>query len=133
MRRHVAIAALLAASIAQGQEPKKYQSGQLLQMESLQCTVFVNPTSAAKPADSTVCQEYVVQADDILYHLRPRETKHVVLLPVGKEIGFRIEQGRFFVHTSGERKEHEYRVISMEHRERTDNGVQTALKINHLQ
>lgn len=133
MRRHLAIAALLAATIAQGQESKKYQTGQLLQMESLQCTVFVNPTSDAKPSDSTICHEYVVQADGVLYHLRPKETKHLVLLPVGKEIGFRMEQDRFFVRVNGDRKEHEYNVISMERREKTEAGVQTALKINHLQ
>ena len=42
MKTKMGLAVLLLASMAQAQEPKKYHTGQLLQMESLQCTVFEN-------------------------------------------------------------------------------------------
>ena len=134
MKSRLAFAVLLLASLAQAQDPKKYRTGQLLQMESLQCTVFENPNSGANAADATICQEYVVQGDDVLFHLRPKDTKHPVLLPVGKEVAYRIEEDRFFLRTSTDgKKEREYLVVSIEPRGSSDSTVQTAMKINHLQ
>lgn len=134
MKPKLALAVLLLASWAQAQEPKKYHTGLLLQMESLQCTVFENPISDAKATDSAMCQEYVLQGDNLLFHLRAKDPKHPVLLPVGKEVGYRIEEGRFFLHlATGDKKEHQYLVLSMEPREKSDVAVQTALKVNHLQ
>jgi hypothetical protein len=134
MKFRLAFAVLLFASLAQAQDPKKYRTGQLLQMESLQCTVFENPSSSANAADATICQEYVVQGDDVLFHLRPKDTKHAVLLPVGKEVGYRIDEDRFFLPTSTDgKKEREYLVVSLEPRGRSDSTVQTAMKVNHLQ
>ncbi|MGC2197576.1 MAG: hypothetical protein WA628_23090 [Terriglobales bacterium] len=132
MKSKLALAALLLASLAQAQEPKKYHTGQLLQMESLQCTVFENPS--ANVSDSAVCHEYVLQGDDVLFHLRAKDAKHFVLLPVGKEVGYRTEEDRFFLRLgAGDKKEHEYLVVSMEPRDKSEAGVQTALKVNHLQ
>ena len=94
----------------------------------------VDVLSTPNAADATVCQEYVVQGDDVLFHLRPKDTKHAVLLPVGKEVAYRIEQDRFFLHTSTDgKKEREYLVVSMEPRAQSDSTVQTAMKLNHLQ
>ena len=134
MRSKLVLTAILVASIAQAQEAKKYHSGQLLQMESLQCTVFENPSANADAADTVTCQEYVLQGEDILFHFRAKDTKHPLLLPVGKSVSYRIEEDRFFVKLSaGDRKEHEYQVVSMEARERPEAEVQSAMKINHLQ
>ena len=134
MRMKLVMGALLVASWAQAQESKKYHSGQLLQMESLQCTVFENPSSDAKASDSVMCQEYVLRGDSVLFHLRAKDLKHPVLLPVGKDVSYRIEEDRFFVKLSNaDRREHEYLVVSMEPGEKTETTVQSAMKINHLQ
>jgi hypothetical protein len=134
MQTKLVLVALLVASWAQAQEPKKYHSGQLLQMESLQCTVFENPSSDANASDSAMCQEYVLRGDDVLFHLRAKDLKHPVLLPVGKDVSYRIEEDRFFVKlSSSDRREHEYLVVSMEPREKPETTVQSAMKINHLQ
>lgn len=133
MKRKLAFTVLLLAALAQAQDPKKYHSGRLLQMESLQCTVFENQSSAAQASDATVCQEYVVQGDEVLFHLRPRDTKRPVFLPVGKEVGYRIDEGKFYLLLTGDRKEHQYVVVSMEARDRSQRTVESAMKINHLQ
>jgi hypothetical protein len=133
MKRELALAALLLASVAQAQEPKKYRTGQLLQMESLQCTVFETSGAGARSNDAAMCQEYVVQGDDVLFHLRAKDVKRPVLLPIGKEVSYRIEEDRFFLRfASNDRKEHEYEVVSMEPRTKSDAAVQ-AMKLNHLQ
>ena len=132
MTPKLALAALLLASLVHAQDTKKYHNGQLLQMESLECTVFENPSANA--SDSVVCQEYVLQGDEILFHLRAKDVKHTVLLPVGKEVGYRIEEDRFYLRLgAGDKKEHEYRVVAMEPRDKSGSSVQTALKVNHLQ
>src|SRR5262245_33100292 len=133
MKSKLALAVLLLASLAQAQDPKKYHSGRLLQMESLQCTVFESQSSAAQASDATVCQEYVVEGDEVLFHLRPTQTKRPVFLPVGKEVGYRVDEGKFYLLLTGERKEHQYVVVSMEARTRSEAPVESAMKINHLQ
>ena len=131
MRARLALCALLLASLAQAQESRKYQTGQLLQMESLQCTVFEHP--AAKETDTVFCREYVLRGDSVLFHLRATNPKRAVLLPVGKEVDYRIEEDRFFLHVAAlGKKEQEYTVVSMEPVEKPEASVQTA-KVNHLQ
>lgn len=129
------LAVLLLASVVQAQEPKKYHTGRLLQMESLQCTVFENVNSGSKNADSALCQEYVLQGDDVLFHLRAKDNKHPQLLPVGKDVEYRIEEDRFFLRleAKGDNKDHEYAVLSMEPSDKPAASTQTAMKINHLQ
>ena len=132
MKLKLALAALLLVSLAQAEEAKKYHNGKLLQMESLQCTVFEN--QSAKDSDSALCHEYVLQGDDVLFHLRAKDVKRPLLLPVGKEVGYRIEEDRFYLRLAGsDKKEHEYLVLSMEPREKSESAVQTALQVNHLQ
>jgi len=132
MKLKLALAALLLVSLAQAEEAKKYHNGKLLQMESLQCTVFEN--QSANASDSAICHEYVLQGDDVLFHLRAKDVRRPVLLPVGKEVGYRTEEDRFYLRLAGsDKKEHEYLVLSIEPREKSESGVQTALKVNHLQ
>jgi hypothetical protein len=133
MKPKLVLAVSLLSLMAQAQEPKKYHSGQLLQMESLQCTVFENPNPKPQAADAVTCQEYVLQGDDVLFHLRNRDVKHPILLPIGKDVTYRTEEDKFFVKLNGDRREHEYQVVSMEQRDKTDAPVQSAMKINHLQ
>ena len=133
MKPKLVLAVSLLSVMAQAQEAKKYHSGQLLQMESLQCTVFENPNSNPQAADTVTCQEYVLRGDDVLFHLRAKDVKHPILLPIGKDVTYRTEEDRFFVKLIGDRREHEYQVVSMEQRDKADTPVQSAMKINHLQ
>lgn len=134
MKSNLALTVLLLASMARAQEPKKYHTGQLLQMESLQCTVFEHASQNDTATDTTLCQEYVLQGDDVLFHLRAKDAKHPVLLPVGKDVDYRVEEDRFYLHlTTNDKKEHQYLVVSMERREKPASTVQTAMKVNHLQ
>jgi len=134
MKTKMALAVLMLASLAQAQEPKKYHTGQLLQMESLQCTVFENASHETDATDKTLCQEYVLQGDNALFHLRAKDVKHPLLLPVGKDVDYRLEEDRFYLHlAANDKKDHEYLVVSMEPREKSTPTVQTAMKINHLQ
>jgi hypothetical protein len=74
-----------------------------------------------------LCQEYVLQSDRIVYHIRPKDAKHPVLLPVGEAVQFRIEKSSLFLRDAeNNQKEHEYLVISMEPRSDAKDARDTA-------
>lgn len=123
------LAAFLALGcLGQAQTPK-YHTGKLLQMESVQCVVFESQHGSDQ-AGIANCQEYVLEADSVLFHFRSRDPKRPALLPVGAMAQYRIEEGHFFLRVDG--REREYAVVSMEPREFSAAPVKSA-KVNHLQ
>jgi len=116
------------ARLAQAEEPKKYHTGQLLQTESVQCIVF---QSQHEPSpDTSLCQEYVLQGDQVLFHFRAKDGKHFILLPVGKTVEYRQEQSHFYLRLA-DHKDHEYVVLSMEPKDQDSEPIRSAVKINH--
>ena len=86
MNAKILFAAILVASCAQGKEPKRYQTGTLQQMDSVECGVdensgksfvgeVVGTDSAHKKTHALLCQEYILQSDKIIYRIRPRDEK----------------------------------------------------------
>jgi hypothetical protein len=62
----------------------------------------------------TFCQEYVLETNHVVYHIRPREEKHPALLPVGEKAMFRIKKDFMVLKVpEGDDKEREYDVVSM--------------------
>jgi len=54
----------------------------------------------------------------VIYHIRPRDEKHPVLLPVGEKAQFRMEKDKMVLRVEdGDNKEREYSVVSMTPRE----------------
>ena len=125
MRFRIFIATILLASLAQAKEPKHYQSGTLLQMDSAECGVdensgksvvgeLVGTDSAHKKTHALLCQEYLLQSDRVIYRIRPRDEKHPVLLPVGEKAQFRIQKDKMLLRAEDlDDKEREYGVVSM--------------------
>src|SRR5579863_6097590 len=138
------LASILLAATAYAKEPKAYQSGKLLQMDSVKCGVdekdaksfageMIGTDSGHKKTQELLCQEYVLQTDKMLYRIRPRDEKHPVLLPVGEQAQFRLDKDKLLLRVEGmDSKEREYIVVSMKPR-----GESTAdagpLRPNHLQ
>ena len=106
-----------------------YDKGVLLSMDSSSCgtaekgskTVageILGTDGEHKNTEQVLCQEYVLQGDRIVYHIRPVETKHPQLLPVGDSVQFRLHNDKMYVRDrEGDTKEREYSVISMKVRE----------------
>jgi hypothetical protein len=129
MNAKILFAAILVASCAQAKEPKRYQSGTLQQMDSVECGVdensgksfigeVVGTDSAHKKTHALLCQEYILQSDKIIYRIRPRDEKHPVLLPVGQEAQFRIEKDKMLLQVEDlDAKERAYIVVSMTSRQ----------------
>lgn len=136
---------LALASAVYAKEPKPYQTGKLLQMDSVQCGMsekdgksfageMLGTDSGSKKTHELLCQEYVLQSAKTIYRIRPRDEKHPVLLPVGEQAQFRLEKDKMLLRVEDlDNKEREYVVVSMT--PRTDNSTADATpsRINHLQ
>lgn len=102
-----------------------YQKGVLLRMDSSSCGYsekdgktlvgqIVGTDGQHKKAQELLCQEYVLEADRLTYHIRPKDDKHPALLPVGETAQFRLRKDKMVLRVpEGDGKEREYLVISM--------------------
>lgn len=125
MRSRWVLCALLGVvATAYGKDPKPYQSAKLMQMNSVNCGTdekssrsplgdLIGTDNGSRKSQEVLCQEYVLQADSVVYHIRPRDTKHPELLPVGSQAEFRLAKDKLLMHIDGARKDREYIVVSM--------------------
>jgi hypothetical protein len=132
------------AVAALAKDPKPYLTGTLMQMDSVQCGnvekdaqgqagQMGGPDSGNKPQQLS-CKEYVLQADRVIYRIRPRDEKHSVLLPVGEPAQFRLQKDKMLLRTEGlDSKEHDYIVISIAPRSDSSSADATPTRLNHLQ
>ena len=133
------------ASAAYAKDPKTYQTGKLLQMDSVQCGMaekeaksfageMLGTDSGSKKTHELLCQEYVVQAERVIYRIRPRDEKHPVLLPVGEQAQFRLQKDKMLLRVEDlDSKEREYIVVSMTPRSDSTAADAAPSRPNHLQ
>jgi hypothetical protein len=146
MRTKIMLYAVLAiASPAYAKDAKTYQSGKLLQMDSVSCGMaekdgtsfageMLGTDSGSKKRREVLCQEYVLQAERLIYRIRPRDEKHPVLLPVGESAQFRLQKDKMLLRVEDlDNKEREYVVVSMTPRADSTAADATPIRMNHLQ
>lgn len=125
MRLKFLVAIALLAAVAQAREPRHYQSGKLMRMESVKCGTdekngksvageLIGTDSQHMKTHELLCQEYVLETDKLIYHVRPKDEKHPALLPVGEKAQFRLDKDKMRLRVEDyDDKEREYIVISM--------------------
>src|SRR2546421_2706857 len=146
MRSKLFLCVLVMASVAYAREPKAYQTGKLLQMDSVACGVdekngkslageMLGTDAGHKKTRELLCQEYVLQADKVIYRIRPRDEKHPVLLPVGEKAQSRLEKDKMLLRVEDlDDKERDYVVVSMTPRSDSSTAdSSTTPRLNHLQ
>jgi hypothetical protein len=146
MRSKLTLLAILAvASAASAKDPKTYQTGKLMQMDSVSCGMaekdaksfageVLGTDSGSKKTQEVLCQEYVLQAERVIYRIRPRDEKHPVLLPVGDQAQFRLQKDKMLLRVEDlDSKEREYIVVSMTPRSDSTAADATPVHMNHLQ
>jgi len=117
---------LAAATVTLAKDPPSYNQGLLLSMDSSSCGLaekgaktltgeILGTDGEHKNTQEVLCQEYVLQGDRIVYHIRPVDTKHPQLLPVGDNVRYRIHKDKMYVlDREGDTKAREYTVTSMQ-------------------
>jgi hypothetical protein len=133
------------ATTAFAKEPKAYQTGKLLQMDSVQCGMaekdaksfageMLGTDSGSKKTQEVLCQEYVLQSEHVTYRIRPRDEKHPVLLPVGLQAQFRLQKDKMLLRVEDlDNKERQYIVVSMTPRSDGNTADSGSSRLNHLQ
>jgi len=116
---------VLLAALAQAKEPKHFQSGKLLKMQSVKCGTdekngksvageMLGTDSSHMKTHELLCQEYVLETDNLVYTIRPKDDKHPALLPVGEKAQFRLDKDKMLLRVEDlDDKEREYVVVSM--------------------
>jgi hypothetical protein len=119
------VVVVLFASIAGAKEPKHYQSGKLVKMESVRCGTdqkngkslageMIGTDSSHMKTHELLCQEYILETDTLTYTIRPKDDKHPVLLPVGEKAQFRLDRDKMVLRVEDlDDKERDYVVVSM--------------------
>ncbi len=126
------LASLLLAASAYAKEPKTYQDAKLLQMDSVQCGVAEKDAKKDKKSHELLCQEYSLQADHVVYRIRPTDDKHQVLLPIGESAKFRLEKNKMLVRVEAfDSKEREFSILSV--KPASDSAAASGAQPNHLQ
>jgi len=138
-------AILVVASASYAKDPKAYQTGKLMQMDSVSCGMaekdaksfageMLGTDSGSKKTQEVLCQEYVLQGERVIYRIRPRDEKHPVLLPVGDQAQFRLQKDKMLLRVEDlDSKEREYIVVSMTPRTDSTSADATPIRLNHLQ
>ena len=145
MRFKLFLAVLFLSTMAYAKEPKVYQSGKLLQMDSVECGVdekngkslageMLGTDAGHKKTRALLCQEYVLQAEKVIFRIRPRDEKHPLLLPVGERAQFRLAKDKMLLRVEDlDNKEREYIVVSMTPRSDSNTADAATTHVNHLQ
>ena len=128
---------LLFACVCSAKE-RAYQKGTVIRMDSSSCgtqekgskTVageILGTDGEHKQTQQVLCQEYILQAEHVIYRIRPKDDKHPILLPIGEIAQFRISKDKLVLRVPelGD-KEHEYVVVSMTPREEKDSTQATS-------
>lgn len=140
MRSTVLVCAALAcAGAAFAKEPKAYQNGKIVEMVSVQCGAAetYGQSSAGemfgKKTQEPLCREYLLQAEHVIYRIRPRDEKHAMPLPIGQKARFRIQKDKLLLRIEDlDDKEHDYIVISMSLRIEGDTSADAPERSSHL-
>jgi len=143
MRIKLVLAGLLLAALAYAKEPKPYQSGVLMQMDSVECGYdekdgqgvageMLGTDSAHKKTHALLCQEYTLRSDRMVFHIRPKNDKHPVILPIGGIAMFRMEKDRMILRAEDlDGKDREYTVVSIAPRQDYKDGAATTSNLDH--
>jgi hypothetical protein len=129
--KSMVLATIVLAATAYAKDLKAYQDGKLLQMDSVQCGMEEKDAKKGKTHE-LLCQEYLVQSEQVIYRVRPKDDKHPALLPIGQNAQFRLEKNKMLLRVEGENKEREYVVVSIKPRGDSTADA-TPTRVNHLQ
>src|SRR5438876_12086684 len=138
MKLRTLVISLLFAATCSAKDHPDYQKATLLRMDSTSCGMqekglktvageILGTDAQHKKTQELLCQEYIIQAERIVYRIRPKDDKHPALLPIGETAQFRIHKDKLILRVpEADGKEREYIVVSMTPRQDKDTSAQAA-------
>ncbi len=131
---------LLSSFPGEARKKEPMERGVLARMEAVPCGgrekgitgiggVLASAGVTHVTNDEKLCPQYVLRTDTMEYHIRPMEKKHPVILPVGHEGLFRVDNDHVDLRVEDlDRKVRHYQLVSMKPLsvEQGDQGVPSA-------
>jgi hypothetical protein len=129
MKMKIAIILTLLASAAlplsAGGKKKGPERGMLEKMEAVPCgakekglsglgSVWASVGITDVHTDQKLCPQYLLRTDEMDYHIRPKDLKHAVVLPVGNEVVFKVKKNSMYLKDPNGGKTMMYEVVAME-------------------
>jgi hypothetical protein len=139
MRLKSLMIVLLLATMVEAKEPKHYQSGKLIKMDSVKCGTderngksfageMIGTDSSHMKTRELLCQQYTLETTSLVYTVRPKDDKHPTLLPVGESAQFRLEKDKMLLRVEDlDNKEREYIVVSIVPKDATESAHNSTL------
>jgi hypothetical protein len=121
----LALVLVFAVPADAGKKKKVQARGMLEKMEAVPCgakqrgltglgSVWASAGITHVNSDEKLCPQYLLRTDEMEYQIRPTDGKHPVVLPVGKEMEFKIKNDKMFLKaTEGGGKTLTYRVVAI--------------------
>jgi len=121
----LAAALLFAAFSLSAKDRPSYEKGVLAQMDSTACGYaekdgktlagqIFGTDGQHKKTQETLCQEYILRGERVIYRIRPKDDKHPTLLPIGETAEFRIHKDKMLLRVpEADDREREYLVVAM--------------------
>jgi len=122
------------AGSAVGEKKKVAKRGMLESMQSVPCgakergltglgSVFGSVGVQHVNSHEQLCPQYLLRTDEMDYHIRPKDTKHAAVLPVGHEAEFKVKKDRMYLKmVDGDKKSTEFEVVAMQPASAEDRG-----------
>lgn len=136
MRKVLAIVVLVLGTVAvtQAKDRPAYEKGKLTKMESVPCGTsqsggkgvtgeLLGTDSSKMKTEEVLCEEYTLETKDVIYRIRPKDSKHEVLLSIGGEADFRLHKDELLLRVpEGDDKERPFQVLSMTPRSQSESS-----------
>jgi len=127
----LALILTLAATVPTSARGKKHPDRAMIeQMEAVPCgakehgltglgSIWASVGVTKVNTDEKLCPQYLLRTDDMEYHVRPRDPKHLIL-PVGHEGEFKISKNVLKMKiVDGDQKMRDYEIVGMKQIEHT--------------
>jgi len=136
------LAMVLAAAVpanANGDKKKKDPERAMLEkMDAIPCgakqkgvtglgSIWASVGITHMNSDEKLCPRYLLRTDDMEYEIQPTEKKHPAVLPVGKEVVFKIKKDHMTVKCpEGDKKSRDYEGVAMKPTPEPDSKAQSS-------
>ncbi|HEV7967080.1 MAG TPA: hypothetical protein VGP19_05895 [Candidatus Acidoferrales bacterium] len=126
--RSIILILVLASAVPVSAGNKKNQSdrGMLEKMDAMSCgakqrglsgvgSLWASAGITHVNSDEKLCPQYLLRTDEMEYEIRPTDSKHPTILPVGHEAEFKIKKNRMFLTAEDgeDRKTRSYEIVAM--------------------
>jgi hypothetical protein len=121
----IVVATAVPGRAEKDKKPKDLDRAMLEKMDAVPCgakqkgvtglgSIWASVGITHMSSDEKLCPRYLLRTDDMEYEIQPTDKKHPAVLPVGKEVVFKIKNDHMTVKCpDGDKKSRDYEVVAI--------------------